>query len=45
MKIQPKKHTFYIKNKPVTDKDIARNLAIIFVFVSVYGFAIKLIFF
>ena len=44
MKILPKKHIINSKNKEDKDTSVQQLLAIIFAFIGVYGFAIKLLF-
>jgi hypothetical protein len=46
MKIAPQdKNKIYIKDKPIDDQYLVQQVAIAFVFVSVFGFAVKLLFF
>lgn len=44
MKIRPQKNKIYINNKPIEETDITKLIALIFVFVGVFGFAFKLVF-
>jgi hypothetical protein len=45
MKLAPQeKNKIYFQDKPIDEQNLIKYVALVFVFVSVFGFAVKLVF-
>lgn len=45
MKIQPSKYRFYIGEQPIDQAYISEKMALLVVFLTVFGIAVKILFF